>query len=149
MVIYKYNMTRTLKECKFRWGVSQLPAGHRKYSECAVQGFGISKTSELGIEAGHILKKLCGKEMQDIVFRNFGHLPAYIKSATKAPHSDAFISQLPYSQNLFLNFAENEPKIIRLLYKMLIGLILPEDIIGEFAKMQKEAAKGNKKGGTR
>jgi len=41
----------------------------------------------------------------------------------------------------------NEPKIIRLLYKMLIGLILPEDIIGEFAKMQKEAAEGNKKGG--
>jgi len=148
MVIYKYSMTRMLSGNKFRWGVAPLPAGNRKHSECAVQGFGISKTSELGIESGHILKKLCGKEMQDIALRNFGHLPAYIKSAIKLPHSDAFISQLPYSQNIFLNFAENEPKIINLLYKMLIGLILPEDIIGEFAKMQKEAVEGNKKGGT-
>lgn len=149
MVIYKYNMTKTLKECKFRWGVAPLPAGNRKYSECGVQGFGISRNSKLGPEAGTILKALCGKEMQDIALRDFGQLPAYKKTAAKLPHSAAFISQLPHSQNLFLNFAENEPRIINLLYKMLIGLILPEDIIAEFAKMQKEATEGNRKGVTR
>ncbi|OGV52356.1 MAG: hypothetical protein A2017_09035 [Lentisphaerae bacterium GWF2_44_16] len=136
MIVCKYDMVKKLSAGKFRWGLTQMPAGRRKYSSCAVQGFGIVQNSKCTPENGIILQKICGNNMQMINLQNLGHIPAYTKLAKKTAFSNIFISQLPSSGNLFINYSENEEKINNLLYKMLIGLLLPEEIIGELKRMQ-------------
>lgn len=136
MIMCKYNMIKNLSTGRTRWGVVQLPAGRRRYSDCSVQGFGINRKTQYTPEHGMILDKLCGKNMQTSVFQSLGHLPSYSTLAEKAPYSDAFISQLAYSGNIFLNFSENETEIGDLLHEMLIGLITPEELVKKFKKMQ-------------
>lgn len=136
MIICKYDMVKKLNGKIFRWGLTQIPSGKRKYSACCVQGFGIVRNLESVPKRAIILSKICEKEMQIAVFRNFCHIPALKKLAAITAFSDAFISQFPYSGNIFLNYSENETEINTILYKMLIGLLLPEQVIKEFRKMQ-------------
>jgi ABC-type glycerol-3-phosphate transport system substrate-binding protein len=136
MIISKYHMVKALSGCKFRWGVSHLPSGNRKFSACATQGIGINAEAPPGPETGNILRRLCGKEMQSAALQNSGLLPAYRDLAEKAPYSKAFLSQLPHTENLFLNSSENETAISSALYKMLTGLTLPEELIDELNKMR-------------
>ena len=132
MTSCKYKMVQLLKDANFRWGVTILPIGKSRCSSCSMQGIALNK--HIIPTASHIeqLRILTGEKMQELLLKNFGHLPVFADLAESAPYSKPFIKQLDYSKNIYLNSAENYNLIKNLIFQMFIKVISPEELLNEF-----------------